>query len=117
MSDTYRVRVTDSDGRQVGPLSYPVDAEWDAKLRAAAAEGPEAASAMRRAAEASGGFKTVGPGDDCSDLPAQSLGWLLEQGLIEAVSDESEVRSTAEALRDLTAPAPSKRAKGRKKER
>lgn len=117
MSDTYRVRVKDSDGRDVGPLSYPVDAEWDRKLRAAAAEGPEAAKAMRLDAQAHGGFKTVGPGDDCSDLPVQSLGWLLEQGLIEGVSANGEVRSTDEALRDLTAPAKPTRGPGRKKER
>jgi len=117
VSDTYRVRVKDSDGREVGPLSYPVDAEWDTQLRAAAAEGPEAATAMRLEAQASGGFKTVGPGDDCSDLPVQSLGWLLEQGLIEAVSADGDVRNTTDAVRDLTAPAKPTRASGRKKER
>lgn len=79
----YRATTTDAFGRLCGDLVYPIDQAWVDRLKAAAADGPDAAQAARDAAVAASAFKVVTPGDDCSDVPAESVPWLLEQGYIE----------------------------------
>ena len=94
--ESYRVRETDNDGRPVGVLSFPADPVWDKKLRAAGAAGPAEAQRAREEALAAGAFTHVGPGDECDGLPAASLPWLLEQGLVERVEADAKPRAKKE---------------------
>lgn len=72
---SYRVKVG---------ISYPATPEVEAALRAAAELPEEERQAAVAEAFASGGMKHAEPGALVDDLPALSLPWLLEQGLIEA---------------------------------
>lgn len=104
----YRVRSQDVDGRDVGTLSYCTDPAWDRRLRDAADAGPDAREAARVEAEEAGAFKHVNPGDDCSDVPAQSLDWLLDQGLIEVTDTEAEAAKKPTAKKAAKKPTAKK---------
>lgn len=53
------------------------------------------------------GTRRVEAGDKVSDLPQSSLGWLLEQGLIERVTDADPAPATADpAPAEAPAEAP-----------